>query len=102
MVCSGWLGGSGLLTQLVKRWGAKLHILWMVSFVLGGGSLLTRSTDGWMAVLFGCWLGGIDALVRWRVSECHVGVELHVLVMARDFHFEGSEWRYSLFLCFTC
>jgi len=28
------------------------------------------------------------------MSECHVGVELHVLLMARDFHFEGSEWKF--------
>ena len=54
--------------------------------------------DGWRC----CLVAGCEASMLWSDGECHVGVELHVLVMARDFHFEGSEWRYSLFLCFTC
>ena len=48
--------------------GCEVAHLMDVEFCFGGGLLLTSSTDGWMAVLFGCWLGGIDALVRWRVS----------------------------------
>jgi hypothetical protein len=43
-------------------------------------------------VLFGC-RSGLVWMSRCfgKGGECHVGVELHVFAMARDFHFEGSE-----------
>jgi hypothetical protein len=67
-----------------------LHILWVVGLVFRM-ALVDGEKDGWVVVLFGCWL---DLSMLWQRGECHVGVELHVLVlvMARDFHFEGSEW----------
>ena len=68
---------SGLLGMVRWKWstypvgeavGCEVAHLVDGEVCFGGGLLLTRSTDGWMAVLFGCWLRGIDALVRWRVS----------------------------------
>jgi hypothetical protein len=40
-----------------------------------------RSGLVWMSRCFG------------KGGECHLGVELHVFAMARDFHVEGSEWK---------
>lgn len=42
-------------------------------------------------VLFGCWIGNIDVLVRWLVSRWFLVA--HVFMMARDFHLEGSELK---------
>jgi hypothetical protein len=50
---------------------------------------------GWMTVvLFGC-RSGLVWMSRCfgKGGECHLGVELHVFAMARDFHVEGSEWK---------
>jgi hypothetical protein len=80
----GWMGGyaypvgEAVGGEVAHRVDGGVCLRWVF--------LLARSMDGWMVLVgrYRCfWLG------EW----CGVGVGLHMMVMARDFHLERSEWK---------